>query len=377
MLLKNDYDVVCADSVDQGLRELCRFDPHVVVLDIKMPDRSGIEGLREIRRVDPDVSVIMLTGYASLDTAQEAVRLGANDYMKKPFDTDEMRATVNRYVRRTKLARRKARASQELESLNTELREDLDRKEHFASLGQASSALIHDLRSPLTVIHGYVGLLMQQLREGDLAATQSDETQVYLEAIEKSVQRCQEMSTVWRDLLKQNADRMGPVPIDEVLEEAVASAGPLAKKAGGEIVVSRGPGSCHVHGDATQLFRAFQNLLGNAIQALPPRAGQVRVNWSARGQQVAVRIEDNGCGIPDDQLASVFEPYSSGKAPGTGLGLGLFITRKILTDHGGTVTLENLPYRGVAASVSLPAMATSPGAEPAPGIALGAAPCPV
>jgi len=98
-LLKNEYRVLCADSVDEGIRLLKAEEPDVVVMDIRMPKKSGIEGLKEIRAVDPYVSVIMLTGYARLETAQEALRQGATDYLKKPFDTHEMQRVVGRRFR--------------------------------------------------------------------------------------------------------------------------------------------------------------------------------------------------------------------------------------------------------------------------------------
>ena len=84
----------CADSVDAGLELLRKQSPDVIILDIKMPGKSGIEGLQEIREIEPDTSVIMLTGFGSLQTAQQAMRNGANDYVRKPFDTKEMREIV-------------------------------------------------------------------------------------------------------------------------------------------------------------------------------------------------------------------------------------------------------------------------------------------
>src|SRR5450759_5628279 len=90
ILLKVECEVLCAPSVEEGLRLFRASPPDLVIMDIRMPDRNGIEGLREIRKLDPLVSVIMLTGYGALETAQEALRLGANDYLKKPFDTGDM-----------------------------------------------------------------------------------------------------------------------------------------------------------------------------------------------------------------------------------------------------------------------------------------------
>jgi DNA-binding NtrC family response regulator len=99
MLLKPSYQVHTADSVEIGLQLLNEKKPDAIVLDIRMPGVTGIEGLRRIRQIDPHLSVIMLTGFGALETAKEAVRLGANDYISKPFDAREMREVISRMMR--------------------------------------------------------------------------------------------------------------------------------------------------------------------------------------------------------------------------------------------------------------------------------------
>lgn len=98
MVLKYDYDMFLADRVDAGVELLREQEPDLVIMDIRMPEKSGIEGLQEIRAINPNVSIVMLTGYGDLDTAQQAIRFGANDYLQKPFDTDEIQAVVKKYV---------------------------------------------------------------------------------------------------------------------------------------------------------------------------------------------------------------------------------------------------------------------------------------
>ena len=102
ILLKLECEVMCASSVNEGLRLFSEKTPDLVIMDIRMPDHSGIDGLREIRKLDPQVSVIMLTGYGTLETAQEALRLGANDYLKKPFDTGDIFRIVRQNIKRTR-----------------------------------------------------------------------------------------------------------------------------------------------------------------------------------------------------------------------------------------------------------------------------------
>ena len=103
MVLKYDYEMFLADRVDAGIELLRTEDPDLVIMDIRMPEKNGIEGLQQIRDINPHVSIVMLTGFGDLETAQQAIRFGANDYLQKPFDTDEIQKVVKKYVDRSKL----------------------------------------------------------------------------------------------------------------------------------------------------------------------------------------------------------------------------------------------------------------------------------
>src|SRR5258708_7669290 len=98
-LLQGEFEVHSADRVDRGLDILSKDTFAVVIMDIRMPQKNGIEGLHELRKIDADVAVIMLTGYGALTTAQEAISLGANEYMRKPFDVEAMLKAVRRHSR--------------------------------------------------------------------------------------------------------------------------------------------------------------------------------------------------------------------------------------------------------------------------------------
>ena len=162
MLLKPNYQVYTADNVEAGLRILREKKPDAVISDIRMPGTSGIDGLRKIREIDPHVAVIMLTGFGALETAKEALRLGANDYISKPFDAREMREVIGRNVERTRIQRTGVNAAAEIKELNNRLLKELAQKERLASLGQASAEFVHDLGNPLTIVWGYVQLLAKK-----------------------------------------------------------------------------------------------------------------------------------------------------------------------------------------------------------------------
>jgi len=356
-LFKNQYQVFCESTVDKGVETLSREKPDIVILDIRMPGKTGLEGLKEIRDVDQDVSVVMLTGFGSIETAGEAMRFGANDYIKKPFDTNEMREVVLRHIGRTEVMRAKSRAAREIEVLNRQLRAEIDQKARMADLGMASSELLHDLRSPLTAIYGYVHLLSEDLSKvmhGN--ASQTAEVMDCLKAIEKSVQRCQEMADVWRDLGHRDPSRMKPVTVRSLLADALEGARPVAEKAGVSLSLAEGPAGLAVLADQPQMYRALQNVLQNAILAAAEGGRTVEASCrQADGGMAEISVADTGKGIPEEALLHMGEPCFTTRRQSGGTGLGLFITRMVVENaHGGAFTIGNRQGAGAVATIRIP-----------------------
>jgi signal transduction histidine kinase len=350
-LFKDTYDVICADSVDQGIKELKKCAPDCIITDIKMPKKTGIEGLKEIRAIDQHVSIIMLTGFGSLETAQEAIRHGATDYLKKPFDTQEIRDVVTGYVERTKLNRKQAEASAHLESLTNKLQEQLRAKEEFAQLGEKSSEFVHDLNNPLSVINGYVQILIQ-----DIKKNKDEKINVsYLEQIEKSVSRCQDMLTLWRERSQRASSSIKKISLGTPVAEVAKNAQTLAVQKNAAVLLTEGPAGCFIEGDDVQIFRAIQNIVGNALDALPKKDGHITIGWRIDGSRALVEVEDNGGGFPPEKISDLQTKYYTSKGDSGGMGLGLFITKNIVEAHGGSLILANNPTRtGAVVTLAFP-----------------------
>lgn len=354
ILLKPDYRVLCADSVDAGVALLQKHRPDTVVMDIRMPGKSGIEGLRMIRELDGAVPVIMFTGYGALETAQEAIRLGASDYVKKPFDAFEFQVIIHRHVGRTQRERSRADASGELLRMNQALKEELDRRGHLASMGQKSAELVHDLRNPLTVILGYVDLLSAQIREqGGTAGLDCEETAGYLDSIEQSVLHCRDLADMWLDISKGQLRRV-PTDIGEMIQSIIRDC--RIKAQGKGAALSAGPGNSGLVTtvDVAQVRRALQNLVGNALDAVPGGEGIVRVWCSLCGEGVEIGVEDNGCGMSEELIRQTSEPFFTTKRDSGGTGLGLFIVRQVAEAHGGVFRIQSKPGEGTRVTVTIP-----------------------
>lgn len=349
-LFKDSYEVVCAESVDQGVAELRRNPPEVIIMDIRMPGKNGIQGLRELRAIDPMISIVMLTGFGSLETAQEAIRLGATDYIKKPFDTSEIRTAVAGYASRTCVQRKRIAAIGRLEELTAQLRKQLDTAKEMASFGTKSSELVHDLSNPLTAINGLVQMLIQDIR--DKKVPEKGLSLDFLAKIDRSSTRCQEILTLWRDRARRAESSIKRIQLAPLIAEVADNARALAAAKSVRITLLPGPEDCVIEGDNIQLFRAIQNIVGNAIEAVPETHGCVTIQCRGDGRGILVEVEDNGCGFPPDKIGDLKTRCQTTKSETGGMGLGLFITKNIVEAHGGSLLLAN-NASGKGARVSL------------------------
>src|SRR5215210_2163978 len=253
MLLKPNYQVHTADSVEAGIRLLREKHPDAVITDIRMPGTNGIDGLRRIREIDPHVAVIMLTGFGALETAQEALRLGANDYISKPFDAREMRDVISRNVERTRVHRTGESAATEIRELNNRLLKELAQKERLASLGQASAEFVHDLGNPLTIVWGYVQLLAKKLEQSEKGQVESANSAKELKIIEQNVRLCRELLTMWQSYGSVEATPHQPISVSGVVTEVVKSAASIATQSGVELKLDNCDDPCTVLGDSVQI----------------------------------------------------------------------------------------------------------------------------
>jgi signal transduction histidine kinase len=355
MLLKPSYQVHTADCVEAGLKLLKEKQPDTIVMDIRMPGMSGIEGLRKIREIDPHLSVIMLTGFGALDTAKEALRLGANDYISKPFDAHEMQEVIDRNVERTRVQRTSEHAAAEIKELNNRLLKELAQKERLASLGQASAEFVHDLGNPLTIVWGYVQLLAKRLEQSENSDTPQNASSIKeLNIIEQNVRLCRELLTMWQSYGSVEASPPKAISVSEILREVIKGVSAIAAQNGVELHASICDDQCVLLGDAVQIQRAIQNVVINALQASFETKGRVAIECTQKDFYVDLRVEDTGAGIAPAQISRIFDPYFTTKQGKSGTGLGLYITKKVVEDHNGSIKVESIPGVGTTFTVRLP-----------------------
>lgn len=350
MLLKRDYTVHTADGAAAALEIVRRVNPDLVILDILMRPRGGIECLADIRALDPEVAVIMLTGHAAIDSAQAAIRLGANDYLQKPFDKDEMMARVALHVRQTRARRERRRVEQDLRALNLALGENTPRRQSLAHLGMAAATLLHDLRNPLAAAISFLELLEKDIDH--LQSTQAGgRVRQDLDCIELALTRCRELTDTWNTMLKPPRQTAEEVPFGSLVRKSVA--GVRLNPPGDSAAFSMDGPECEVVGHPVLLERALGNLLLNAVQAAPPGEARVDLRWERDADRLRMTLADNGRGMNAEQVRTLGTPFQTTKGPAEGTGLGLFMARQALLLHGGALRIESEPGRGTTLHLEL------------------------
>jgi PAS domain S-box-containing protein len=230
-------------------------------------------------------------------------------------------------------------------------REALHQNEKLAALGSLLAGVAHELNNPLTVVIGYAALLR------DLAADAG--TRARAERVCAAADRCARIVKTFLALARQKPQNKAAVEINTVIESTVEMLGYQLQTSDIELVRDLAPDLPQLWGDGDQLAQVFINLVVNAQAALRSVPGPRRL-WISTGSTVgAVRIEvaDNGPGVPEAIRARIFDPFFTTKEVGAGTGLGLSVSRGIITGHGGTLHYEPRPGGGAVFRVDLPVSA--------------------
>ena len=228
---------------------------------------------------------------------------------------------------------------------------DLSERTMRLSLERLMAAAGHELKTPVAALHGYL-----QLVERNLPADSSDQARVYAARALVQTRQIGDLLERLFDVNRIQAGRLAlvsaPIDLVEVVRSAVEVAGTLPNAPTIRLMPTHGP--ILLNGDAVRLEQVFVNLLSNAVQHAP-ESPTIDVNVSMSGQLATVEVCDQGPGIPADVLPLLFKPYARlGQRASTGLGLGLYLAREIVTAHGGTIEAESKVGEGTVIIVRLP-----------------------
>jgi signal transduction histidine kinase len=309
----------------------------VALVDVRLPDGDGIELAEKLKQKQADAEVILLTGFATLESATAAVRAGAWAYLVKPCSPDDLLLAVRQAVRHV---------------VHSEEKRHLARRamvaEKLAAVGTMAAGLSHEIRNPLNAASLQLTLLERRLRR--LPVESQPPLLEPLSLVQHEILR---LKTVVEDFLAFARPRdFHPAPVDlaQVATTVLDLFAAQAAEAG--LQLERHFTAVHpIEGDLEKLQQAVTNLLLNAIQATP-KGGTVRVEVAEQAGEVYLAVEDSGVGIPEAVRSRLFEPFFTTKEQGSGLGLPL--VHSVIQQHAGSVSLEEGSLGGARFVIRLP-----------------------
>ncbi|HVM60198.1 MAG TPA: hybrid sensor histidine kinase/response regulator [Verrucomicrobiae bacterium] len=369
IVFRDRYNCVVATCGREGIEYARAHAVDAAVLDIKMPDLTGVDVLRELKEIDPDIECVMLTGYETIETARAAVRYGAADYLNKPFDVFSVREILDKCVKR----RREKLASEEnfrtLERTNEQLATELAQLSRAVEAGVLSAGVVHEMNNPLAIIAGYADLLGRDLASLNVSDQDtSSKVRQRLASIQREIDRCKDIARRFLNFSRGNAEARETIGGRKLVEDAAAliKAHPSNRRA--EIKSTAGDPEPTLKVNPAEVLQVLINLGVNALHAtdgggvlelsamvattVPKELAFRPDSFDPQKPMAKLVVKDNGSGIEPENISKIFQPYFTSKKEGTGLGLA--IACELVARYGGAIDVESAVGAGSTFSVYLP-----------------------
>ncbi len=332
------FQLSSADTGEAALELIREEAPDMVLLDFRLPGISGLDVLKLLASEYPETLTIMITAYATLETAVTATKRGAHDFLAKPFTPEELRNVVRKAAARIILARRAKELAEERQRVRFEF----------------ISVLAHELKAPLGAVEGYLANMRERVAGDDLDK--------YQRSIERSMIRIEGMRKLIYDLLDltriesgQKQRTVTDVDVRELAELALEAMSTETTKRDIDLVLHPGE-KVEMRADRGEVEIILNNLVSNAVK-YNRDGGRVDVRIGEEGDQVTIQVSDTGIGMSAEESARLFQDFTRIKNQKTrgimGSGLGLSIVRKLAELYGGTVSVTSEPDVGSTFTVAL------------------------
>jgi signal transduction histidine kinase len=352
------FRVDVAESGEEALRKLEKEPFELVLTDLKMPKMDGLQLIAEIAKSKPETLTIMMTAHGTIDSALEAMKLGASDYITKPLNLDEMVLRLRKVLKEKQRFVRLKDFADQLERTNMELRKIDSMKSEFVAVAS------HELRTPLAAIKNAVQLLLS----GETGEANENQKK-FLSMAERNINR---LTNILNDLLDLSRIESGKIELkfeniqlEGVIELAASSLRPHADVKSIQIDVQIPESLPAIYGDQEKIEQILTNLIGNAIK-FTPGGGKILISAhlpphgpkDGYGEAVAISVKDTGIGIPAEHLDAIFEKFhqveGSLHRSVSGTGLGLAITKGLVEAQQGKIVVESEMGKGSTFTFTLP-----------------------
>jgi two-component system sensor histidine kinase/response regulator len=346
------FVVELAENGEEALKKIKKEDFDLVLTDMKMPTMDGLQLISEIAKFKPETLMVLLTGHGTVESALEAMKRGASDYLSKPINLDEMLMRLRKVLEeRQRFISLKGYAA-ELERANQELKKIDEMKSEFVSVAS------HELRTPLAAIKNAVQLMLQG-KTGGINENQAK----FLSMAERNINRLTSILNSLLDLSRIESGKIG-LKFEEMdlrgsIEFILSSLKPQTDAKSIQLKMEIPEKLPSVYGDREKVEQILTNLLGNSIK-FTPEGGKISVSAKPLEEEdtVAISVRDSGIGIPGDQLEKIFEKFhqveDSLRRSITGTGLGLAITKGLVEAHHGKIWVESEVGKGSTFTFTLP-----------------------
>lgn len=340
ILEKEGYETDLAEDGIIGLEKIEAVKPDFVIIDLKMPRMSGQVVLDKVREIDPDIIPIVITGYATVESAVEAMKKGAYDFLPKPFSPEELRIIMRRGLERKKLIRETKRLREEKKLM----------EENFITM------VSHQLRSPIVAVAQYFEIILAGM-VGHVEEKQKDMMFKARERLDGLLNLINDWLSIARMNGGQIDDKRKPISLNALLSKIIGFLEPVSEENKISLKLESAVGSNIALGDEDSLEQVFLNLISNAIKYNIPN-GSVTVSIEEISDFIQVNVEDTGIGIAPEHLPYIFDQFyqidRSKRKGDKGSGLGLTIAKKIVDAHSGSIKVSSKVGKGSVFTVQLP-----------------------
>jgi len=345
--LSHSFQVIEAVDGQQAIDKASQFLPDVIVCDMMMPQKDGLEVCRDLRQRTSTqaIPILLLTARADEETKLTVLSAGANDFVTKPFSTTELSVRLKNLVDAYHLQRELARKNQILESTLDQLKEteaQLAQSEKLASLGRMSAGIIHEINNPLNFTK--TGLYTLRGMADPLSEEAKTEFLEVLRDVEDGINRITNIVSDLRTFTQPNVSQFEAVPALQVVNSALRF---LSNEWRDTVKIEKDiPEHRTIWANSHQVTQILVNLLQNALYALKKISSHenepmIWISCFDEDDESLIVVRDNGEGIPSENLYKIFDPFFTTKDVGEGMGLGLSICYRLMKQHGGRIEVHS------------------------------------
>jgi signal transduction histidine kinase len=364
--LMNDYDLIEALDGEEAAEKSRQYLPDLILLDLMMPNKDGLQVCRELREYAPTtgIPVILLTARADEEAKFDALQIGANDFLAKPFSSIELQARVKNMIERHLYQRRISKQNKDLTIAIEQIKEtesQLVHSEKLASLGRMSAGIIHEINNPLNF--ATTALFTLRKKAKFLPAEHQKDYADILKDVEEGVGRVKTIVSDLRVFARSDSNDSDQVPVGDIVAAALRF---LDRERKADVQMEQDLSSdLTVWANKNKLIHILANLLQNSLDALKTKTftdekPTIRITGREENGMSILTVRDNGPGIAAEHLNKIYDPFFTTKDVGAGMGLGLSICYRLVQEAQGKISAQTEPGKFCEFTLEFPAHEKKP-----------------